>query len=188
MYRAVTSEALKRMVPIENEQAVTHLAENIRIDVLPPDHSDGRDMTLHVDGKDCTWDIRKREVDQSVSPVSAYGGVREAMVAEQRRIGKQGKIVMVGRDIGTVVFPEADLKIYLDASLEERARRRYVERKNRGEDVAYESVLADMKRRDEIDTTRAVAPLKQAIDAVYIDSTGMSIEQVVTSVLQSMNR
>jgi cytidylate kinase len=182
MYRAVTCEALARKIPIEDERAVTELAEKIRIDVLPPDSSDGRDMTLHIDGRDATWAIRERDVDRNVSPVSAYAGVRDAMVAEQRRIGNQGKIVMVGRDIGTVVFPEADLKIYLDASPEERARRRYIERKNRGEQAEYSAVLSEMKRRDEIDSTRSVAPLKQAGDAVYLDSTAMTVEQVLAEV------
>lgn len=184
MYRAVTSEALARKIPIENEFAVTDLSEKIRIDIQPPENSDGRDMTLHVDGHDRTWDIRKREVDQNVSPVSAYAGVRRAMVEQQRRIGKQGRIVMVGRDIGTVVLPEADLKIYLDASEEERARRRYIERKNRGEQVEYETVLRELKRRDEIDSTRSVSPLKRAHDAVYLDSTGLDIAHVVARVVE----
>jgi CMP/dCMP kinase len=184
MYRAVTTDALDHAVPIENETAVTQRAESIRIDILPPNKDDGRDMTLYIDGRDCTWAIRRREVDQNVSPVSAYPGVRKAMVAEQRRIGKRGQIVMVGRDIGTVVFPEADLKIYLDASPEERARRRFVERKNRGELVEFETVLRELERRDAIDSTRSVAPLKQADDAVYLDSTGLDIEHVVARVLE----
>ncbi len=184
MYRAVTCEALSRKIPIENEQAVTELAEKIRIDILPPDANDGRDMTVHVDGRDRTWDIRKREVDQNVSPVSAYAGVRRAMVEQQRRIGKQDKIVMVGRDIGTVVLPEADLKIYLDASEAERARRRYVERRNRGEQLEYETVLRDLKRRDEIDSTRSVSPLKRADDAVYLDSTELSVEHVMARAME----
>jgi len=182
MYRAVTVEALARKIPIENESAVTDLSEKIQIDILPPENSDGRDMTLHVDGHDRTWDIRQREVDRNVSSVSAYAGVRRAMVEQQRRIGKQGKIVMVGRDIGTVVLPEADLKIYLDASEDERARRRYIERKDRSEPVEYETVLRELKRRDEIDSTRSVSPLKKADDAVYVDSTGKSVEQVMAEV------
>jgi len=182
MYRAVTCETLARKIPIENEAAVTALSEKIHIDILPPENSDGRDMTLHVDGHDRTWDIRKREVDQNVSRVSAYAGVRHAMVAQQRRIGQQGKIVMVGRDIGTVVLPEADLKIYLDASEEERARRRFIERKNRGEQVEYETVLRELKQRDEIDSTRSVSPLKKADDAMYLDSTGKGVEQVMAEV------
>ncbi len=188
MYRAVTSEALSRSIPISDERAVTQLAEKIRIDVQSPHVDDGRDMTLRVDGRDLTWAIRERIVDQNVSPVSAYAGVRHAMVAQQRRIGKQGRIVMVGRDIGTVVLPDADLKIYLDATLEERARRRFLERKNRGEPVEYDAILSEVKRRDEIDSTRSVSPLKKADDAEYIDSTGLSIEQVMKRVMEIVER
>lgn len=184
MYRAVTSECLARKIPIEDEPAVTALAEKIRIDILPADSNDGRDMTLHIDGRDATWAIRERAVDQNVSPVSAYAGVRRAMVAQQRRIGMQGKIVMVGRDIGTVVLPEADLKIYLDASEKERAHRRFIERKNRGEQVDLEIVLRELKRRDEIDSTRSVSPLKKADDAVYLDSTGLDVGKVFAKTLE----
>lgn len=188
MYRAVTSEALSQSIPISDEQAVTQLAEKIRIDIQSPVIDDGRDMTLNVDGRDRTWNIREREVDQNVSPVSAYAGVRRAMVAEQRRIGGHGHVVMVGRDIGTVVFPEAGLKIYLDASLDERARRRFLERKNRGEAVEFDKIFEEVKRRDEIDSTRSVSPLKKADDAEYLDSTGLNIEQVMEQVTQIIER
>lgn len=184
MYRAVTSAALDKSIPIESEEQVTALAENICIDLLPPSINDGRQFTIVADGKDITWEIRERAVDVNVSAVSAYAGVRKAMAEQQRRIGLEGKIVMVGRDIGTVVLPEADLKIYLDATEQERARRRYQERLNRGEQVEYESVLREIRRRDEIDSTRSVSPLKQAEDAVYIDSTGLSITQVMDKVLE----
>jgi cytidylate kinase len=110
------------------------------------------------------------------------------MVEQQRRIGRQGHVVMVGRDIGTVVFPEADLKIYLDAGLEERAKRRFLERKDRGEQVEYDTILAEVKRRDEIDSTRSVSPLKQAEDAEYLDSTDLTIVQVLASVLEIFER
>ena len=188
MYRAVTGEALYRSIPISDEQTVTQLAQKIRIDIQSPDVNDGRDMTLRVDGRDLTWEIRDRVIDQNVSPVSAYAGVRQAMVAEQRRIGKQGRIVVVGRDIGTVVFPDADSKIYLDASLEERARRRFLERRNRGEQVEYDAILNEVRRRDEIDSSRSVSPLKKADDAEYIDSTGLSIDQVMSRVAEIIER
>jgi cytidylate kinase len=184
MYRAVTYVALARSVPIEDEHAVTQLAENVQIDLLPPDVDDGRQFTIHADGRDITWQIRERAVDVSVSPVSAYHGVRRAMTIQQRRIGQQGHVVMVGRDIGTVVLPEADLKIYLDATEEERARRRYLERVQRGEQVEYAAVLREIQRRDEIDSKRSVAPLKKADDAVYIDSTGLAISEVFARVMQ----
>ncbi|MBI5035410.1 MAG: (d)CMP kinase [Chloroflexi bacterium] len=183
MYRVVTSVALDRSIPIADESAVTRLAEQVKIDFLPPTISDGRQFTILADGRDITWDIRTRAVDANVSPVSAYAGVRSAMTVQQRRIGQQGHVVMVGRDIGTVVLPEADLKIYLDASEEERARRRYKERLERGEQVEFESVLKEIRNRDQIDSSRSVAPLKKADDAIYLDSTGMTAAQVVERVL-----
>jgi CMP/dCMP kinase len=182
MYRAVTWEALQRAVPIENEDEITLLAEQIVIDVLLPNVQDGRLCTVLIDGKDVTWDIRRREVEKAVSPVSAYRGVRTALSAQQRRIGLGGRIVMVGRDIGTVVLPEADLKLYLDASPEERARRRYLEKTARGDDVTYADVLEDMKRRDQIDSSRAIAPLRPAEDAVVVDTDGLNIEEVLAYV------
>jgi cytidylate kinase len=121
-------------------------------------------------------------VEKAVSPVSAYPGVREAMRLQQRRIGEAGRIVMVGRDIGTVVLPDADLKIYLDAAPTERARRRYVERLARGENVELEQVLADIRRRDAYDSSRQHAPLAAAPDAVLVDSTGLTIAQVLERV------
>lgn len=187
MYRAVTSEALSRGVPIEDEAAITRLAQVLNIDLLPPDVDDERQFTIHADKRDITWAIRERSVDVNVSAVSAYPDVRRAMSAQQRRIGLKGRVVMVGRDIGTVVLPEAQLKIYLDATEEERAHRRYLERINRGETVEFDTVLKEIRRRDEIDSSRTVAPLKKADDAVYIDSTRMSVAQVLERVLELVN-
>ncbi len=184
MYRAVTWVALERGVDINDEEAISNLAESVRIDVLPPSKDDGRDSDVFADGQDITWKIRLPEVDAHVSVVSAYAGVREALTRQQRRIGLQGRVVMVGRDIGTVVLPDADLKLYLDASVEERARRRYQETRRRGGDVSYQAVLEMMRQRDQIDSTREVAPLKAAEDAVVIDSDGLTIEQVLERALQ----
>ncbi len=183
MYRAVTWAALVRGVAIEDEAGVTALARRLRIDVLRPTVDDGRPYTVLADGQDVTWDLRRPEVNHGVSPVSAYPGVRAALTTQQRRIGRQGQIVMVGRDIGTVVLPDADLKIYLDAALEERARRRYREEQSLGKETDYERVLASLQRRDEIDSSRALAPLKPAHDAVVIDTTHLDIEQVMARVL-----
>ena len=138
MYRAVTRTAQERGIPIEDEEAVSRLAEQIVIDAFPATVEDGRQYTILVDGRDVTWELRFPEVDQAVSPVAAYPGVRLALTAQQRRIGQTGRIVMVGRDIGTVVLPEADLKIYLDATVEERAKRRLRERMGHGEDADLE--------------------------------------------------
>jgi cytidylate kinase len=137
-----------------------------------------------MEEQDVTWDIRSPEVDAKVSIVSAYPRVRQALSEKQRQIGLQGRVVMMGRDIGTVVLPEADLKIYLDASLEERAGRRYHERIQRGEDVDYDSILAMLRERDRIDSTRKYAPLKPADDSIMIDTDGMTIQQVFALILE----
>jgi cytidylate kinase len=188
MYRAVTWVALKRGVPIADEAAVTKLAMELRIDVIPPTVSDGRQYTVLADGNDVTWDIRRPEVDANVSPVSAYPGVRAALTEQQRRIGQRGRVVMVGRDIGTVVLPEAALKIYLTASPEERARRRYREILARGESADYSAILEAMLRRDQIDSEREAAPLRPADDAVIVDTEGLSIDEVLARVEQLANR
>ncbi|MFN2240866.1 MAG: (d)CMP kinase [Anaerolineae bacterium] len=183
MYRAVTWAAIEQGIAVEDEAAVTGLANRLRIDVIRPTVDDGRQYTILADGQDVTWKIRLPEVDQGVSPVSAYAGVRAALTAQQRRIAQKGDIVMVGRDIGTVVLPDADLKIYLDATLEERADRRYRETLDRGESVRFEDVLASVRRRDKIDSGRALAPLRAAADAVVIDTTALGIEEVMERVM-----
>jgi cytidylate kinase len=187
MYRAVTWAAAVRGILIEDEVAVTALAEQLRIDVVQPTVSDGRQYTVLADGKDVTWEIRCPEVNRGVSPVSTYAGVRAALTAQQRRIGRKGRIVMVGRDIGTVVLPEADLKIYLDATKEERAGRRYREMVARGEPDGFDEVLASVQRRDEIDSGREFAPLRVAEDAVVIDTTALDVDQVLERVLALVN-
>ena len=187
MYRAVTWEALRRGIPIEDEETVSLLAEQTVIDVEKPIVQDGRSCTVLVDGVDVSWEIRRADVEKAVSPVSAYEKVRTALTAQQRRIGLGGQVVMVGRDIGTVVLPEADLKIYLDATAEERARRRYAEKLERGDSAAYEDVLADMKRRDRIDSSRAIAPLRPAEDAIIVDTDGLGIQEVLERVESLVN-
>ncbi len=183
MYRAVTWAALAHDIAIEDEAAVTALAEQLKIDIVLPTIDDGRQYTVLADGQDVTWEIRRPEVNRAVSPVSAYPGVRAALSAQQRRIGLKGRIVMVGRDIGTVVLPDADLKIYLDATLKERARRRYRETLARGEPANYRQVLASVRRRDEIDSGRSAAPLRPAGDAAVINTTFLTVEQVLDQVL-----
>ena len=179
MYRAITWMALERGVAIGDEQAVTALAREVEIAIAWPTADDGRQYTVLADGKDVTWEIRRPEVDAHVSPVSAYPGVRQVLTEQQRRIGQQGAVVMVGRDIGTVVMPDADLKIYLDASAEERARRRHLELLERGEEADYEEILRAMRRRDRIDSNRAVAPLKAAADAIRVDTDNLSVDEVL---------
>ncbi len=183
MYRAVTWLALERGVDIRDEAAVTQLAEQAHIDVAPASKPDGRTCDVLVNGQDITWETRSSQVEANVSPVSAYRGVRSALTQQQRRIGQRGRVVMVGRDIGTVVLPDADLKIYLDASAEERARRRYEEIKARGGLADYEEILKKVRERDRIDSTRAVAPLKAADDALVVDSDKLNADEVFEQVL-----
>ena len=183
MYRAVTWLALQRALNMSDETAITVLAESVPIDVQPPSQADGRACDVLVEGVDITWKIRLPEVDANVSVVTAYAGVRRALSAQQRRIGQRGSVVMVGRDIGTVVLPKADLKIYLDASAEERARRRYDEIVERGESADYSEILAKVIKRDRIDSTRDVAPLKAADDAIVVDSDNLSADEVFEKAL-----
>lgn len=186
MYRAVTWAALQALGSVADEAAVVALAEAVQIDVRPPSVDDGRLVDVLLNGEDISWQIRRPEVDANVSQASAYAGVRRAMTQQQRRIGQRGQVVMVGRDIGTVVLPEAELKIYLDASVEERARRRYQEICCRGQAVDYEEILASMRRRDEIDSTRALAPLRPAEDAIILDSDHLDADAVLKQVLDSL--
>lgn len=183
MYRAVTWLVLDHGVTPTDEQAASALAKKIMIDVQAPSKDDGRQYDVVVEGKDITWEIRQKEVEAHVSTIAAYPRVRAALTEQQRRIGLRGRVVMVGRDIGTVVLPEADLKIYLDASAEERADRRYKELVARGESADRQQILKKVKERDEIDSTRAVAPLKPASDAIIINSSEMTIDEVVAKVL-----
>ena len=178
MYRAVTWLALQRNTDVNDEGAVTSLAETVQIDVLPASKPDGRVCDVVVEGRDITWAVRGPEVDKNVSIVAAYRDVRRAMTEQQRRIGLRGKVVMVGRDIGTVVLPEAELKIYLDASASERAHRRHKENKARGAELDYHVILDTVIERDRIDSTRDVAPLRAAHDAVVIDSDKLSADEV----------
>ncbi|HOU23468.1 MAG TPA: (d)CMP kinase [Anaerolineae bacterium] len=184
MYRAITWAALQQGLDIADEPAITALAQRAHIDVIQPTVDDGRQYTVHVDGQDVTWDLRRPEVEAHVSAVSAYPEVRTALSAQQRRIGLRGHVVMVGRDIGTVVLPEAPLKVYLDATVEARARRRYRENRARGEKVRYAAILGAMRERDRIDSQRKAAPLRAADDAVVIDTTKLVVEQVVELVLR----
>ncbi|MCP4420202.1 MAG: (d)CMP kinase, partial [Chloroflexi bacterium] len=165
MYRAVTWAALHHKVDLEAETAVTHLAQTIEIEILPVQkEQDGRQYTVLVDKTDITWQLRSPEVDANVSLISSYLGVRQQMVARQRAYGQRGEIVMVGRDIGTVVMPNAPLKLFINASAEERARRRSQDRQAQGHSANYEHILADVLRRDHIDSNREHSPLQADAD------------------------
>ena len=183
MYRAVTWLGLQRGIDVRDEAAVTALAEKTQIEIAPASRPDGRAGDVLVEGTDITWETRLPEVEANVSIISAYRGVRSALSQQQRRIGQRGHIVMVGRDIGTVVLPEADLKIYLDASTEQRARRRYDEIIARGTQADYNEILSKVIERDRIDSTRDVAPLKAAEDAIVLDSDKLDADEVFERVL-----
>jgi cytidylate kinase len=175
MYRAIGWKALDDGVPLDDEAAVATLAERSQIVV-----EGGK---VAIDGHDVTQAIRTPEIDKAASSVARMPRVRDVLVARQRRMGEQGGVVMEGRDIGTVVFPNADLKIYLDASAEERARRRLNDPAHSGGQAGEAAVAASIQARDRSDTTRTASPLTMAGDAVLIDTTGVPIAQVVERVM-----
>lgn len=184
MYRAITLAALLQQLDLDNEQSLNDLAAKTKIDVYPPLFNDGRQCTVLLNGEDVTWAIRAPEVDANVSVVSAYPKVRQILTDEMRAIGKRGRVIMVGRDIGTVVLPDAELKIYLDASPEARAERRQADFMARGIEKPYDEILAAIRARDKFDSTRATAPLKPALDAKIVDTTGLSVGQVVSKLME----
>lgn len=184
MYRAAAWAAVKAGLDINDEQAVSDLTAKIRIEIEKPSQADGRSNDIFVDGEDVTWEIRKDYVNNNVSQVSTYKQVRRILTEQQRQFGEKGNVVMVGRDIGTVVLPDADLKVFLVASAEERARRRYEEDKQRKGQADYEQILANMVQRDQTDSSRKVAPLVAAEDAVRVVTDGKSKDEVVEEIYQ----
>jgi cytidylate kinase len=188
MYRAVTWACLDHGIPTDDEAGVTALAEGLSIEITPATEGDGRQYTVLADGEDVTWSIRSPEVNAKVSQVSAYAGVRTELVRRQREIASSGAVVMAGRDIGTVVLPDADLKIYLDAGVEERAHRRWHELRMRGDEADLDEVLASLRRRDEIDSQRKLSPLRAAEDAYVLDTTNLSIKETQAKVAQLVER
>jgi len=175
MYRAVAWKALRDRVSVDDEAVVAALAERSTIVV--------EGGTVSIDGNDVTKAIRTPEIDKGAAAVARLPRVREVLVARQRALGSEGGVVMEGRDIGTVVFPQAEVKIYLDASAEERARRRANDPAHTGSQSGQAAVAAAIQARDTSDTTRAVSPLTLAPDAVHIDTTSMPIDDVVERVL-----
>jgi len=181
MYRALTVKALERKVDIQDAGQIVDLAKETSIELVN-NHETG--LKVFLDGNDVSRAIRQPIVTKYVSDIARIRGVREVMLVLQRRMGRAGDVVLDGRDIGTVVFPDADRKFYLDADFAERVNRRYLELKALGEDVTPESIGADLKNRDTIDSNREFAPLKKAEDAIRIDTTGMTIEEVAAAVLK----
>jgi cytidylate kinase len=180
MYRAQALAALRRGVDLHDVDAATELAMSLDLQVLPPTVADGRQYTVLLDGEDVTWDLRRPEVDRTVSLASRPTPVREVMRARQRAIGERGRVVMVGRDIGSIVMPAAPIKIYLEASVQERAHRRVLELRGRGGEARDDEMQAEISRRDDLDR-HVMAP---APDAVVISSDGLTPDEVATLVLE----
>ena len=185
MYRALTWKALRDKVDIKNSKALLELVKSTRISLKP--ESD-LNIQVYLDGKDITSFIRSPEVNKYVSLVSTAEGLREVMVAQQREIARRGNLVDEGRDIGTVVFPRADVKIFLQASFEERAKRRWKENKERGLSLATEEVEAEMANRDRIDSQRETSPLRRAKGAIVINNTHFDIPQTVEKMWQVVGK
>lgn len=181
MYRALTLKALRKAIDISNAAQLTRLAKNTRIDL--ENNPDGSIKVL-LDNEDVSFDIRKPEITKFVSDVAKVEGVRKEMLHLQRRFGLRASCVLDGRDIGTVVFPAADKKFFLDAEFKERVSRRHKELKDNRQAVTAEDVEKDIKNRDTIDSSRKCAPLKKAEDALYVDTTKMTIKEVVNTLIE----
>lgn len=182
MYRSIAWQALENGASLDDADALGEIAGTYEIEFV---HEPGNPQAVGVliGGVDVTDAIRTAEIDRSVSKASAHVAVREALVAQQQRIGRAGDYVVEGRDIGTVVFPEASVKVFLTASDEERARRRVAQNEERGVgSTDFEEVLADIMRRDQLDSSRAASPLVAADDAVHIDSTAFTMDEVVEQI------
>ena len=188
LYRAVALAALRRGVAATDAPRLAEIAANLDLTFEPEHGDDGRRETLRLDGEDVTRALRQPEVNAIVSTVSAHPAVREALLDRQRAEGQAGRIVMVGRDIGTAVLPEANLKIYLDASETERARRRHSEEVERGEVSDEATVLEAVRRRDTLDSQRAVSPLRVPPGAFRLDTDHLSIEDVLRAILTAIGR
>lgn len=183
MYRCVTLAMLEQNVKLEETEKIMGILKNIKIEFVDED----KEKKVKLNGRDVTLKIRSKEVNEFVSPVSTVRVVREYLANMQREMAKSIDVIMEGRDIGTNVFPNADVKIYLDATVEERAKRRFRQNKENGIDIPFEEILKNVKERDYIDSHREIAPLTKAPDAVYIDSTGMTIEEEAEEVIKIIN-
>ena len=178
MYRVVTLAVLRNNISLDDHEAIEKLVQTIEIGFSM---QDGK-QSVFMNGEDVTDEIRSVEVTRNVSAVSALKEVRTRLVHLQQEIAENHSIIMDGRDIGTVVLPQAEIKIFLVASVEERARRRFIENQEKGIEMSYEELVEDIRRRDHIDSTRKESPLRKAEDAIEIDTTTMTIEDVVKTV------
>ena len=184
MYRAITLKALRGGISLSDKQAMTKLAENTLLRFTYETVGSTSQMYLWMDKTDVTDPIRSQEVTQNVSEVAAIPGVRAALVKAQQAMGSEGGVVMDGRDIGTVVFPDAELKIFLSASVEERTRRRLLELQEKGTAIDFEELRQQIITRDHYDSHREADPLRQAEDAYFLDTTSLSIDEVTAKVIE----
>ena len=184
MYRAFALKAARDGIDLENEDALRAALAATNIEL----HEDAGGPRVVLDGRDVAGEIRTPELSQSASKVSALKPVRERMVELQRAMGARGGIVAEGRDIGTVVFPGAEVKVFLTAGSDERARRRFAELKGNGKGVTLEETVAEMEERDRRDREREYAPLRQADDAIAIDSTGMTVDEVLERIMKEIKK
>ncbi len=185
MYRAVTWLALEEGVDLADSERLAKLVQAQHMEVA---FEDGGQVSFLIDNQDITPYLRLQEVERGVSQVARIPAVREEMVTLQRRIGREGRVVMVGRDIGTVVLPDAPLKVFLTAAVEERARRRHQELQRLGTTVEYERVLTELQERDRLDSERAIAPLRHADDATVLTTDGLSVQDVVEWVVSLLEK
>jgi cytidylate kinase len=190
MYRAVALAALRRGISTTNEQMLAELAESLPIRIERPrdGETDGRPYTVLIGNEDVTWEIRKPEVEAVVSHVASWPRVREELVVQQRRMAERDPVVMVGRDITTEVLPNADLKLYLDASLQERAKRRYEELQERGRAVTFAQVAAEIEHRDYLDMHRDAGALKLVEGVELINTDGLEVEESLEKVMRVVKR
>lgn len=184
LYRALTLVALEKGIAPSDGDALAQMARDLKIEVKPAPAGDLRQTIVIADGKDVSLAIRTASVDAKVSEVSAHKAVRAALADVQRTVAERGSVVLAGRDMGTVIWPQAEVKLFLDATEDERARRRQRQAEEQGVHVDFSSVLADLRRRDQYDSTREVAPLRPAADAVILDTTPLTVEQVVEKALE----
>ena len=178
MFRCVALEMIRKKVSLEDEKEIQKILENINIEFK----NEYKEDKILLNGEDVSFKIRDEEVSNFVSPISTIKVIRDCLLKLQRRIAENKNIIMEGRDIGTTVFPNADVKIYLTATVEERAKRRVKQNINKGIEADYEAILQNIKDRDERDSNREIAPLKKAEDAILVDSTNMEIEEVVETI------
>lgn len=184
MYRALTWKVIEEKVNLHSDADVAKLLQTLDIQLSPNKNG----QRVFVNQVDVTNEIRERRVTNQVSLVASHSHVRSVMLYLQRKLAQERGVVMDGRDIGTHVLPDAEIKLFLSATIDERARRRYTELKEKGQEQPLDEIKEEIRLRDERDSTREVAPLQKAVDAIQIDTTGMSVDEVVTSIIHIANQ